>query len=155
MYQPKVWVIQIEVTDTGPGIEPALQEKVFEPFVQGDQTLSRSYGGTGLGLSICRQLATMMHGTLTLKSTIGKGSTFTLTLPLPQTGEIMVPPEDMAEFCEDEFNPAAKINRKVAFEDGDIDTESQQQENPHQKKIRKGSKRSIIHFIVTTKFFIY
>ncbi|CAX39635.1 histidine kinase, putative [Candida dubliniensis CD36] len=117
MYQPKVWVIQIEVTDTGPGIEPALQEKVFEPFVQGDQTLSRSYGGTGLGLSICRQLATMMHGTLTLKSTIGKGSTFTLTLPLPQTGEIMVPPEDMAEFCEDEFNPAAKINRKVAFDD--------------------------------------
>ncbi|KAL6454787.1 SLN1 Histidine protein kinase SLN1 [Candida maltosa Xu316] len=117
MYKPKVWVIQIEVTDTGPGIEPALQEKVFEPFVQGDQTLSRSYGGTGLGLSICRQLATMMKGTLTLKSTLGKGSTFTLTLPLPQTGEIMVPPEDMPEFCEDEFNPAAKVNRKVAFED--------------------------------------
>ncbi|RCK66557.1 hypothetical protein Cantr_03602 [Candida viswanathii] len=81
MYQPKVWVIQMEVTDTGPGIEPAMQDKVFEPFVQGDQTLSRSYGGTGLGLSICRQLATMMKGTLTLKSTIGKGSTFTLTLP--------------------------------------------------------------------------
>ncbi|RCK66521.1 Histidine protein kinase SLN1 [Candida viswanathii] len=49
MYQPKVWVIQMEVTDTGPGIEPAMQDKVFEPFVQGDQTLSRSYGGTGLG----------------------------------------------------------------------------------------------------------
>lgn len=140
MYQPKVWVIQIEVTDTGPGIEPALQEKVFEPFVQGDQTLSRSYGGTGLGLSICRQLATMMHGTLTLKSTIGKGSTFTLTLPLPQTGEIMVPPEDMAEFCEDEFNPAAKINRKVAFEDGDIDTESQQQENPSSEEDTQGDR---------------
>ncbi|RCK66522.1 Histidine protein kinase SLN1 [Candida viswanathii] len=44
----------------------------------------------------------MMKGTLTLKSTIGKGSTFTLTLPLPQTGEIMVPPEDMPSFCEDD-----------------------------------------------------
>ena len=54
----------------------------------------------------------MMHGTLTLKSTIGKGSTFTLTLPL-QTGEIMVPPEYMAEFCEDEFNPAAKLIEKL------------------------------------------
>ena len=155
MYQPKVWVIQIEVTDTGPGIEPALQEKVFEPFVQGDQTLSRSYGGTGLGLSICRQLATMMHGTLTLKSTIGKGSTFTLTLPLPQTGEIMVPPEDMAEFCEDEFNPAAKLIEKLHLKMVILILSHSNKKIPHQKKIRKGSKRSIIHFIVTTKFFIY
>lgn len=116
LYEPKTWVLQIEVSDTGLGIEPALQEKVFEPFVQGDQTLSRSYGGTGLGLSICRQLAKMMNGTLTLKSTIGKGSTFTFNVPLPQTGEIMVPDEEMDEFCEDEFNPASKVNRKVAFD---------------------------------------
>lgn len=111
----KPWVLQIEVSDTGPGIEPALQEKVFEPFIQGDQTLSRSYGGTGLGLAICRQLARMMHGTLTLKSTLGVGSTFIFTVPLPQVGEIMVPDEDMPDFCEDQFNPKARINRKVAF----------------------------------------
>lgn len=111
----KPWVLQIEVSDTGPGIEPALQEKVFEPFIQGDQTLSRSYGGTGLGLAICRQLARMMHGTMTLKSTLGVGSTFIFTVPLPQVGEIMVPDEDMAEFCEDQFNPKARVNRKVAF----------------------------------------
>ncbi|EGW34528.1 uncharacterized protein SPAPADRAFT_134241 [Spathaspora passalidarum NRRL Y-27907] len=117
LYNPKTWVIQIDVTDTGPGIEPALQEKVFEPFVQGDQTLSRSYGGTGLGLSICKQLATMMKGTLTLKSTIGQGSTFTLTIPIPQTGEIIVDPEDLNDFCDDEFNPNAKVNRRVVFED--------------------------------------
>ncbi|KAK6456376.1 histidine kinase osmosensor osmolarity two-component system protein SLN1 [Scheffersomyces xylosifermentans] len=121
MYKPKNWVIQIEVKDTGPGIEPALQEKVFEPFIQGDQTLSRSYGGTGLGLSICRQLATMMKGTLTLDSTIGVGSTFTFTVPLPQTGEIMVGPDEMADFCEDEFNPKAKANRKVAFRTASYD----------------------------------
>ncbi|KAI5960976.1 SLN1 [Candida pseudojiufengensis] len=117
IYKPKTWVIQIEVKDTGSGIEPAFQEKVFEPFVQGDQTLSRSYGGTGLGLSICRQLARMMKGTLTLKSKIGKGSIFTLTLPLPQTGEMMMSSKDLEEFCDDEFNPSAKINRKVVFND--------------------------------------
>lgn len=114
-YKPKTWVLQIEVTDTGPGIEPALQEKVFEPFIQGDQTLSRSYGGTGLGLSICRQLAKMMNGTMTLKSTLGIGSTFTFTVPLPQVGEILVPDDEMVEFCEDEFNPNSRMNRKVAF----------------------------------------
>lgn len=112
---PKTWVIQVEVRDTGSGIEPALHEKVFEPFIQGDQTLSRSYGGTGLGLSICRQLAKMMNGTLTLKSAIGKGSKFTFTLPLTQVGEVIVPPSQLAEFCEDEFNPNAKMNRKVLF----------------------------------------
>ncbi|CAK7913214.1 histidine protein kinase Sln1p [[Candida] anglica] len=120
----KSWVIQIQVIDTGPGIEPALQEKVFEPFIQGDQTLSRSYGGTGLGLSICRQLATMMKGTLTLKSEIGVGSIFTFTVPLPQTHQISVPEEDMKQFCEDEFNPESRMNRKVAFK---ID-----EENPNQ-----------------------
>ncbi|KAI3404287.2 SLN1 [Candida oxycetoniae] len=120
MYEPKTWVIQVEVKDTGSGIEPSLQEKVFEPFIQGDQTLSRSYGGTGLGLSICRQLAKMMNGTLVLKSELGQGSTFTLTLPLPQTGEIVVPPQDFEEFCNDEFNPNSKVNRKVAFDDNAV-----------------------------------
>ncbi|KAI5948783.1 hypothetical protein KGF57_005181 [Candida theae] len=115
MHHPKTWVMQIEVCDTGSGIDPALQEKVFEPFVQGDQTLSRSYGGTGLGLSICRQLATMMRGTLTVKSAIGKGSTFALVIPLPQTAEIVISPEDLESFCDDEFNPKSKMNRRVAF----------------------------------------
>lgn len=116
LYAPRSWVLQIEVKDTGSGIEPALQEKVFEPFIQGDQTLSRSYGGTGLGLSICRQLAKMMKGTLTLKSTLGQGSTFTFTVPLPQNGEIIVPEEEMEEFSNDVFNKDSKVNKKVAFD---------------------------------------
>lgn len=123
LYHPKTWVLQIEVKDTGSGIEPALQEKVFEPFVQGDQTLSRSYGGTGLGLSICRQLAKMMHGTLTLRSTIGKGSTFIFTVPLPQNGEIVVPESELEEFSNDEFNINAKVNRKVLFDIEDNEEE--------------------------------
>lgn len=123
--RPKTWAIEVKVTDTGPGIEPALQEKVFEPFIQGDQTLSRSYGGTGLGLSICRQLATMMKGTLTLDSEVGVGSTFTFTAPLPQTHEIFVPALDKKEFYEDEFNPESRVNRKVAF-DENVRTDSPQ-----------------------------
>ncbi|PQE25483.1 Hsp90 protein [Rutstroemia sp. NJR-2017a BBW] len=73
---------QIDVEDTGPGIEEHLQERVFEPFVQADLGLSRKYGGTGLGLSICSQLAGLMGGSITLNSTLGEGSTFTVQIPL-------------------------------------------------------------------------
>ncbi|AET39103.1 histidine kinase Ecym_4020 [Eremothecium cymbalariae DBVPG len=109
----KVWVISIEVEDTGPGIDPSLQESVFKPFVQGDQTLSRQYGGTGLGLSICRQLSTMMKGTMKLHSEVGVGSKFIFTVPLRQTGTV----EDLddEDLFEDEFNAQSKINRRVKF----------------------------------------
>ncbi|KAM5426455.1 Osmosensing histidine protein kinase SLN1 [Saccharomyces cerevisiae] len=110
---PKTWVISIEVEDTGPGIDPSLQESVFHPFVQGDQTLSRQYGGTGLGLSICRQLANMMHGTMKLESKVGVGSRFTFTLSLNQTKEISF--ADMEFPFEDEFNPESRKNRRVKF----------------------------------------
>ncbi|SCU84334.1 LADA_0D01134g1_1 [Lachancea dasiensis] len=111
---PKKWVIAMEVTDTGPGIDPSLQESVFEPFVQGDQTLSRQYGGTGLGLSICRQLATMMNGTMTVESKVGIGSKFSFVVPLTQTKVLSF--DDDANPFEDEFNPHSKKNRKVKFD---------------------------------------
>ncbi|CZR53112.1 related to protein histidine kinase [Phialocephala subalpina] len=76
---------QFEVEDTGPGIPEAMQERVFEPFVQGDLGLSKKYGGTGLGLSICSQLANLMGGTITLVSKEGSGSTFTMRIPLRHT----------------------------------------------------------------------
>lgn len=78
----KVYVFEFEVQDTGPGIPPHLQDKVFEPFVQADPGLSKKYGGTGLGLSICQQLAGLMGGSITLSSTEGVGTTFTMHLPL-------------------------------------------------------------------------
>lgn len=75
-------IFEFEVEDTGPGIPVAQQRQVFEPFVQGDLGLSKKYGGTGLGLSICSQLASLMQGTVWLKSEEGVGSTFTMRIPL-------------------------------------------------------------------------
>lgn len=81
----KTLMFQFEVQDTGPGIPLALQDRVFEPFVQADLGLSKKYGGTGLGLSICSQLATLMGGSITLSSTEGVGSTFMMRIPLKHT----------------------------------------------------------------------
>ena len=78
----KTLAFEFQVEDTGPGIPEDQQNKIFEPFVQGDLGLSKKYGGTGLGLSICAQLANLMGGGISLKSTVGVGSTFTMRLPL-------------------------------------------------------------------------
>ncbi|KIW08923.1 hypothetical protein, variant [Verruconis gallopava] len=75
-----------EVQDTGPGMPLHVQEKVFEPFFQGDMALSKKFQGTGLGLSICAQLAKLMGGSMLLRSEEGKGSTFTLRIPLKHIG---------------------------------------------------------------------
>ena len=80
-------LFEFEVEDTGPGIPEDQQQRVFEPFVQGDLGLSRKYGGTGLGLSICSQLANLMKGDLRLESSVGKGSKFTMRIPLVFTKE--------------------------------------------------------------------
>jgi signal transduction histidine kinase len=80
-YRASADEICIAVVDTGIGIAPADQEKVFEDFQQADTSTTRQYSGAGLGLSICRRLADMMDGRITLQSQVGKGSTFTLVLP--------------------------------------------------------------------------
>lgn len=71
----------ISVIDTGPGIPPECQAMVFEKFKQLENFLTREHGGTGLGLAVVKQLAERMGGHVTLDSTVGVGSTFTLHLP--------------------------------------------------------------------------
>ncbi|MBK6682975.1 MAG: response regulator [Deltaproteobacteria bacterium] len=75
----RVWV---QVSDTGPGIQDAWRDRLFHPFVQVDDSLTRSHGGTGLGLAICRQLVELMGGEIGFQSELGHGTRFWFAIPL-------------------------------------------------------------------------
>ncbi len=75
------WFIRFEVEDTGIGISPEFQKKMFESFTQEDGSVARKYGGTGLGLSITKKFAELLGGTITLSSKKGKGTVFAFVIP--------------------------------------------------------------------------
>ncbi len=86
IYLPDTQHWALEVADTGIGIPPAAQSRIFEAFWQVDGSLTRAANrGVGLGLSIVKQLTTLMNGRVTVESELNKGSTFTITFPLPET----------------------------------------------------------------------
>ncbi len=75
-------MLQVEVTDSGPGIAPDDLGKLFQPFSQADNSIRRRYGGTGLGLSITRRFIELHDGEISVTSVPGEGSTFTLRIPM-------------------------------------------------------------------------
>ncbi len=102
--------LHLAVEDTGIGIEPATLPKLFQPFVQADSSHTRRYGGSGLGLVICDRLAGLLGGRLTVTSTPGLGSTFTLVLDLA--------PADLALFAELEPAMAPGLSRAARSQSG-------------------------------------
>jgi len=79
--------LRIAVRDTGIGMTASQLKKLFEKFGQADASTTRRFGGTGLGLSICRELATLMGGSISATSKLGNGAVFTVDLPLVRIGE--------------------------------------------------------------------
>ena len=77
--------LRCEVHDTGPGIDPALREALFEPFVQADSSTTRRYGGTGLGLAICKRLVETMSGTIGCDAKPDGGAVFRFDVPLARS----------------------------------------------------------------------
>jgi PAS domain S-box-containing protein len=73
-------VLRVDVIDSGIGMTPEQVERLFQPFTQGDESITRKFGGTGLGLTISKQLATLLGGAITVTSQPGLGSTFTLRI---------------------------------------------------------------------------
>jgi signal transduction histidine kinase len=85
--------LSVSVTDSGIGISENALSRIFEEFQQADASTTRQYGGTGLGLAISSTLARLLGGDLTVTSELGKGSTFTLTIPI-QYGRKPASPSD-------------------------------------------------------------
>lgn len=80
-------ILRFAVYDTGIGIDPSMQHRLFQPFMQIDSSTSRKYGGTGLGLAISKRLLELMGGTLNFETIVGQGTTFWFSVPLERIAD--------------------------------------------------------------------
>jgi signal transduction histidine kinase/AmiR/NasT family two-component response regulator len=88
--------LAFDLSDTGVGIAPELQDQIFEKFSQADASTTRRFGGAGLGLAICRELVTLMGGRMRVESAPGRGSVFAFDLPLARAGAAAAPDREDA-----------------------------------------------------------
>jgi signal transduction histidine kinase/CheY-like chemotaxis protein/HPt (histidine-containing phosphotransfer) domain-containing protein len=89
--------VRVEVADSGPGIPESVMARLFEPFAQADNSISRRFGGTGLGLAICRQLVELMGGAIGVTSALGCGSRFFFEVPLARASAPVLANRSLAE----------------------------------------------------------
>jgi signal transduction histidine kinase/ActR/RegA family two-component response regulator len=113
--------LTISVTDTGVGIAPDRQDAIFEPFIQEDDSTARKHGGSGLGLTISKQLVELMGGSIQMVSDVGRGSEFTIRIPVDRLEQ--KPSENLIDFpvqpqakCKDEV----MAKRILVAEDHDV-----------------------------------
>jgi CheY-like chemotaxis protein len=112
--------IRFSVVDSGIGIPPEAQARIFEPFAQADNSHSRRFGGTGLGLSISRDLVAPLGGTLSLESECGKGSTFAFAIPLPA---VAAPAREPARSSNGQTPRPRVAGTVLVVEDNDVNRE--------------------------------
>ena len=114
--------IAFAVSDTGTGISPNMLEAIFDPFAQETSLCKKYTGGTGLGLSISRELADLMGGTLMVESVVGRGSTFTLMLPLVPAKQQRSSEPDKPRWARSDAHTSSD-SRILLAEDYDINQE--------------------------------
>ena len=112
------------VTDSGIGIPPDKIERIFDPFIQADMSISRAYGGSGLGLAICRKLADALGGDISVVSQQGKGAVFTMRVPVERqiAGMEARPPAPRAASSPDVRKATAPLRLLVADDDANMRT---------------------------------
>eukprot|EP00928_Gymnodinium_smaydae_P074350 TRINITY_DN5740_c0_g2_i1.p1 TRINITY_DN5740_c0_g2~~TRINITY_DN5740_c0_g2_i1.p1 ORF type:complete len:1114 (-),score=180.37 TRINITY_DN5740_c0_g2_i1:11-3352(-) len=124
--------LEVDITDTGKGISEAGQKRIFQPFEQEMRGDCRSFQGIGLGLAVCKEIAELHQGSLKVKSVVGQGSTFTLSLPCDvDLGYVKVEGESVGN---DDTLVAKPVTESTATVSVEVPTSEAAQSTPHDFK---------------------
>jgi CheY-like chemotaxis protein/anti-sigma regulatory factor (Ser/Thr protein kinase) len=123
--------LRFEVSDTGIGLSQFQQQRLFQRFVQADESINRLFGGTGLGLSIVKGLVEQLGGEVSLESVEGLGSCFSVTLVLPVAGQdnseslpAALPSKSLAVLVVDDYALNRRLLRRMLEKDGHLVVEA-------------------------------